>query len=331
VSAPRRAPALAAWALAATLPATLPAETVRLTSEVLGETATIEIAGLPAERAEPAARAAWVELARTEADALALADAFRRAAGGPVRPDAAAFAMLAKADSFCRWSDGAVGALGGRVFRAWGPPGGPSAGRPAPGALADAVASARCDRLSFDRAAGTVTAASTSELDLAPFAPGWAVDRAAAVLVAAGIESFRIGVGSVARGAGPGPDGKGWRVEFPPLGAAGEHLEGFFLRDRAAGVLVAGDRPLEIAGDRMPRWLDLRDGLARDGVQAVAAVTDLALDAQALAWALWALGPRAGQMSLGQLRPEPAALWALGSGDSPPILVVAHWSSVPKR
>jgi thiamine biosynthesis lipoprotein ApbE len=330
VSARRRTPAPTAWALAAALAAALPAETVRLSSELLGEPATIEISGLPAERAEPAARAAWVELARTEADTLALADAFRRAAGGPVRPDAAAFAMLAKTDSFCRWSEGAVSALGGRVLRAWGA-GGPSAIRPAPGALADAVASARCDRLSFDRAAGTVTASSTSEVDLAPFAPGWAVDRAAAALAAAGVESFRVAVGPVARGAGPGPDGKGWRVEFPPLGFAGERLEGFLLRDRAAGLLVADDRPLEIAGDRMPRWLDLRDGRARGGVQAVAAVTDLALDAHALAWALWALGPRAGQMSLGQLRPEPGVLWALGSGDSPPILVVANWSSVPKR
>jgi thiamine biosynthesis lipoprotein ApbE len=318
------------FAAAFALAAALPAETVRLSAEVLGEAATIEISGLGPERAEPAARAALVELARAEAEVASLADAFVRAAGGPVRPDAAAFSMLAKADSFCRWSEGAVSALGGRVLRLWGARA-PAAGRPAPGDLAEAAASARCDRLRFDVAARTVTAAAASEVDLSPFALGWAVDRAAAALAAAGAESFRVGLGPVARGAGPGPDGKGWRVEFPPLGTTPERLEGFLLRDRAAAILAANDRPLAIAGDRVPRWLDLRDGRAREGVLAVATVTELALDAQALAWALYALGARAGQMSLGQLRPEPAALWALGSGDAPPILFVAHWSSVPKR
>lgn len=320
-----------AGALAAALAATaLPAETVRLSAEVFGAPATIEIAGSAPAEAEVAARAALVEMARAEAETVALADAFARAAGGPVRPDAAAFSLLAVGDLYCRWSEGAVGLLGGRLLRLWGWRS-PAPGRPAAGDLAAAAGSARCDRIAFDRAAGTVTAATASELELAPFALGWAVDRAAASLAAAGAASYRVALGPVTRGAGPGPDGRGWRVEFPPLGAGPDRLDGFFLRDRAGAILAAGDRPLVLGGDRVPRWIDLRDGRPPDGVLAVAAVTERALDAQALAWALFALGPRAGQMSLGQLRPEPAALWALGSGDAPPILIVSRWSSVPKR
>lgn len=305
----------------------------RATAEVAGESATIEVlesATLAAASAEAAARRALQELAQAATDARALAASAAASPGRALHPDAAAFELLARADSFCRWSDGAVGALGGRLFRLWGV-GGTAPGRPDPDQLAEAVASARCDALAFDRSKGTFAVAPASALDLAPFALGWAVDRAAAALAAAGAASYRVRLGPVERGAGAGPEGKGWRVEFPPLPGGGEALEGFWLRDRAAAILAAGDRPIRVGGDALARWLDLRRGLPTDGVLAVAAVTELAADAQGVAWAMSALGPRYGEMSIGQLRPEPAVLWAMGAGEGPPLVIVARWSSVPKR
>ena len=56
-----------------------------------------------------------------------------------------------------------------------------------------------------------------------------------------------------------------------------------------------------------------------------------ARQAQGVAWSLWSLGPRNGQMAIGQLRPEPAVLWAMGAGQAPPLVLVEHWSTVPKH
>jgi thiamine biosynthesis lipoprotein ApbE len=325
--------ALAALAVLAPAPRAAAAAVVRATAEVAGENAVVEIVettALPRERADEAARRAIQAMAQAEADALALAESATASPGRPLSPGAPAFELLVRADSFCRWSEGAIGALGGRVFRLWGF-GAAAPGRPEPGQLAEAVASARCDALALDRAAGTFAVAPGSVLDLTPFELGWAVDRAASSLAAAGAASYHVRLGPIERGVGGGPDGKGWRVEFPALPGGGEPIEGFWLRDRSAAVLAAGDRPIRVGGDSLPRWLDLRRGLPTEGVAAVAAVTELAVDAEGVAWAMSALGPRYGEMSTGQLRPEPSVLWAMGSGEGPPLIIVARWSNVPKR
>jgi len=330
-AAPR--PAALALALLAAFAAPAAGELVRATADVSGEDALVEIvasAELPRERAAEAARQALQELAQARSDARALAASAAARPLHPLRPDPAAFDLLVRADSFCRWSEGAVGALGGRLFELWGLNGG-APGRPDPERLAAAAASARCDALALDGAGRTFEVAPASALDLAPFELGWAVDRAAAVLEAAGAKSFRVRLGPVARGAGAGPEGKGWRVEFPRLPGGAEPLEGFWLRDASAAILAADDRPIRVGGDSLPRWLDLRRGLPTAGVEAVAAVTALAVDAQGVAWAMSALGPRYGEMSTGQLRPEPSVLWAMGSGEGPPLVIVARWSNVPKR
>lgn len=326
-----RALAVALVATAFSALAALAAEpVVRVTGERFAEPVEIDVVGLPRVEAETAANAAYAALVRAEGAISALGEAFLRAEGGAVAPDEATWPLLIRASAFCVWSDGVVGPLGGRLLRLWGVRF-PAPGRPAPQDLATASESAACARLALDREQRTARLAAGSELDLMPFELGWAVDRASEELVAAGVTNFRVRVGPVVRGRGPGPDGKGWRVEFPPMPGTLEPLDGFFLRDRSAALLTAGDRPILLGGDPMPRWLDLRRGQSASGTLAVATVSELGLDAQALAWALFAMGPRAGQMAIGPLSPQPSALWALGSGESPPVLVVANWSAVPKR
>jgi thiamine biosynthesis lipoprotein ApbE len=329
-----RAPALALVAFAAVVsPARAGGAVVRATAEVAGADATVEIVETPELAGAPAealARQAFQEMARADADARALAETVAAHPGHPVHPDEAAFDLLARADAFCRWSENAIGALGGRLFRLWGLDGG-ATGRPDPDSLAEAIASTRCDALALDRKAQTFTVATESALDLSPFVPGWAVDRAAAVLAAGGAKSFFARLGPVERGVGDGPEGKGWRVEFPKLPGGEAELEPFWLRDHAAAILTADDRPIRVGGDTLSRWLDLRQGRPTENLLAVAAVTELAIDAQGVAWAMSALGPRYGQMSIGQLRPEPAVLWAIGAGQGPPLVLVEHWSTVPKH
>lgn len=305
-------------------------ETVRLEGELAGEPALVEVAGLDGAAADTAARAGWIALAQADGELRALERAFEEAAGGVVAPGDERFALLERADRFCRWSDGVVGALGGKLFRLWGMRF-PAPGRPAPAVLAGAVDSARCERLALDRAARLARVAAGTEVDLMPFELGWAVDRAVAALATAGATNVRVRLGGVERGTGPGPDGKGWRVTPPRLPGAAAPLDPFYLRDRASALLVANDRPIDLGGDAAPRFLDLRRGRSSAGVLAVVVVTEVAADAQALGWAMFALGAGAGQQRLGNLRPEPSVLWALGSGEGEPLLAVTHWSAVPKR
>jgi thiamine biosynthesis lipoprotein len=319
-----------ALALAALAPAGLAAEVVRLEGELAGEPALVEVADLEPGAADTAARAGWIALAQADGELRALERAFEEAAGGPVAPGDERFALLERADRFCRWSDGVIGALGGKLFRLWGMRF-PAPGRPAPDVLAGAVESARCNRLTLDRAERLARVAPGTEVDLMPFELGWAVDRAVAALEAAGATNVRVRLGGVERGRGAGPDGKGWRVVPPRLPGAAGPLDPFYLRDRSSALLVAYDRPIDLGGDASPRFLDLRRGRSSAGVLAVVVVTEVAADAQALAWAMFALGAGAGQQRLGSLRPEPSVLWALGRGEGEPLLAVTHWSAVPKR
>jgi thiamine biosynthesis lipoprotein ApbE len=319
-----------ALSLAAFAPAGFAAELVRLEGELAGEPALIEVAGLEPAAADGALRAGWIALAQADGELRALERAFEEAAGGQVAPGDERFALLDRADGFCRWSDGVVGALGGKLFRLWGMRF-PAPGRPAPDVLAAAVESSRCERMALDRAARLARVAPGTEVDLMPFELGWAVDRSVAALAAAGATNVRVRLGGVERGRGAGPDGRGWQVTLPRLPGAAAPLDPFYLRDRAAALVLASDRPIDLAGDAAPRFLDLRRGRSSAGVLAVVAVTEVAADAQALGWAMFALGAGAGQQRLGNLRPQPSVLWALGSGEGEPLLAVVRWSAVPKR
>lgn len=303
------------------------AEVYRLEGRLADETAIIEIHGLERTAADVAARAAWQALAEAPGLLRALERAFVDAAGGRVAPGDERWELLVRADAFCRWSEGVVSPLGGRVLRAWGVRH-PAPGRPSPDVLADAAASARCDRLALDPAERTVRAASGSEVDLMPFELGWAVDRAVDAARAAGADNLHVRLGGVERGVGAGPHGSGWRVELPRLPGAAAPLEPVLLRDQALALLRADDRPIRLGGDPLPRWLDQRHGRVAGGVLATAALTELAVDAQPLAWTMFALGAGAGQMRLGSLRGDPGVLWALGSGAGEPVLAVVHWSTI---
>ena len=294
----------------------------RASSEVFGEPARVEVRGLEAAPAETALRAAVAELAAAEADAVALAVRLNAAAGLDGVPVAEPERlMLRRALGFCLWSEGAHGPVGGVLYELW------RSARPSPAALAAARQTSGCDRLRLDDEAGTAQLAAGSRVDLRGFAAGWAVDRAVDVLRQQGASNARVRLGRLERAVGPGPAGRGWSPE-PDLPAAWlEPLPPARLRDRA--LAVAGHEPARvIAGDSYSVHLDLRSGLPAEGVAATIAVTELAIDAQALAVTMFVLGQREGMMRLGALRPEPSVAWLLGSGDGAPLLTTHRWAAV---
>jgi thiamine biosynthesis lipoprotein len=294
----------------------------RASSEAFGEAVQVEVRELDAAAAETALRAAIAELTASEVDAASLTVSLNAAAGqGPVAVDGKALAMLRRALAFCLWSESAHGPLGGALQGLW------QHSLPPPAALQAARETAGCDRLRLNDEARTAELGAGSRLDLRGFASGWAVDRAIDVLRDQGVVNARVRLGSVQRGMGGGPAGNGWAVELDLPPAWLEPLVPVRLHDRA--VAVASREPtLVIAGDRYAAHLNLRTGRPATGTAATIAVSELALDAQALAITLFVLDQREGLLRLGSLRPEPSVAWLLGSGEAPPLLTTHRWSAV---
>jgi thiamine biosynthesis lipoprotein len=314
---------------------------VRLAASAFGRRVEIEVRDLPRDTARAAIQAALNELSETERllrpDGVEPAGlgALNAAAGrGPQPVDPRLMPLLVRAQEFCFWSEGAHGPLGRDVYEAWGlsapaPPAPDTATTPPdPGRLEQATAAAGCDRLTLSPAQGTADLAAGSRLDLAGFAEGHAVDRAVDVLRQNGVANGFVQIGLVQRALGKGADGRGWKIVLPSFPGMDRPAGRFLLRDHAAAILSATEGSLKIADQVLLPYLNQRTGLPATGVIGMAAVTDLAVDAQALAIAMALTGPREGQLRLGSLRPNPSVLWFLGSGTGAPLQVDHRWGEV---
>jgi len=278
----------------------------------LGTPVQIEARGLPPEAVQKA-QAEIAEVEKLTTDGIA---ALNAAAGkGPQPVDPRLFAALSRAHDFCVWSEGAQGPLGRDLYALWTDLAEP----PSPDLVEKAVSAAACDRLTLDSQKGTAALAEGSGLDIRSFAEGLAVDRAVEVLNKEGAANAFVRIGTVQRGLGPGPGGKGWPVHLFQAPGQEEPPDRIYLRDRA----------LAIASQALS--VNQRTGRPAQGVLATATVTDLAIDAQGLASALFITGPREGQLRLGSLRPRPSVRWFLGGGEGTPLLVDYRWSEVARQ
>jgi thiamine biosynthesis lipoprotein ApbE len=104
--------------------------------------------------------------------------------------------------------------------------------------------------------------------------------------------------------------------------------ETFLLVDQALGIADGAAHRLRVGGESHPAFLDQRAGRPAEGCLLAAAVTELAVDAQALAVAAFVLGNRESQFRVGNLRPKPAIYWALGGGDGDPMVLTYGWSAL---
>ena len=308
------------------------AQTVTVVGSAFGASLEMDaLAGRDSEKALLAALAAVQELeSATDGARGALAELNRGAGGGPRKVEPTLLAALDRALSFCRWSEGTLGPLGGPLNEIWGLRT-PRPGLPTTAALEQATAAADCDRLSVDVAKGTAALAAGSQLDLWSFEAGAALDRAADVLAARGVNDASLTLGNVQRAVGGGPDGHGWllRITVPP--ALQSFTGAIRLRDQSFALASREDGELRAGGERYAPYLDEKTGRPATGVLATVAISQLALDAQALAATLFVTGARRGGMLLGQLQPPPAALWLLGDGSSEPLVSDYRWGGRQRR
>jgi thiamine biosynthesis lipoprotein len=329
--------AAAALGLAAVAVRAENAPPVRLAGTAFGQTVEVDVRGLAPNVGPDVGRKALERIAAIErlTDASAappsgLAQLNLAAGKPPLHVDPDLFALLQRAASFCEWSSGIHGPLGGELGDIWGLHG-PIQSMPIPSDIQSAIDSAACTHLVLDAKMQAAGLAAGSRADLGGFAPGFAVDRAVELLRNAGAPTGWVRIGSIARGFGPGPSGGGWSFELAPVpGARGS--ERVLLRDRAIAVLRFDDRKLGIGGEHWSPYLDQRHGRpGGEGVLLAAASTDLAVDAQAVAVTMFAAGTRVGQSLLGGLRPAPAVLWLLGLGNGAPLRTETRWSQIRER
>jgi thiamine biosynthesis lipoprotein len=160
-------------------------------------------------------------------------------------------------------------------------------------------------------------------LDLRGFVLGFALDRAIEELRQAGISSGKVSTDLLIRAFGDGPEGQGWKIRLPVPEGMDTRLDPIRLRDQAVAAIVpAFDHGRSAA--TLP--LDFRDGSISSELLAVFAVTELAIDAEALGRSFFALGSREGEFRAGLLRPLPSLLWLFGSDQGNPLLSTARWS-----
>ena len=310
---------------------------LRLSKAAFGGRATVEVLGLDASAAQAAAIAALdtirelEELTAPQGSTPGGVGALNRAAGAaPVVVQPRLLRLLERALYVCHVSSGAHGPLGGALYALWGLRS-PAAGLPSPERLETARAGAGCDRLRLDLGQGTAQLGAGSTIDLWGFAAGFAVDEAVAVLKASGVPSGWASAGGVERAFGTGPGGKGWTARLPAPRQASHPGPRLQLVEQALGVADGMASRFTVGGESHPAFLDQRRGLPPGGMLFAAAVTDLGVDAQALAVVAFVLGSREGQYRLGSVRPRPAVYWAMGGGEAEPVVSSFGWSRVVKN
>ena len=309
------------------------AEPVRLSSVAFGTVAQIEVRGLQQEAATTAARDALKEIfdlsqlfdpAGEQPGGLGTLNA--AVGDGPLKLEQRAGDLLRRGLQYCLWTNGAHGPLGGALYRLWSE----SNRLPEPGVLRDAVISAQCNRLNlrFEDQSFEAELTPGSRADAVGMGRGFAIDRAVEVLREAGVDNAWLEVGEVWRALGPGPDGDGWLATLPPAPGSQRPIDRVWLRDQSLAIASIGSID-ETAGK--VRFIDQRTGVPARGVVAVAAVTEMAVDAEALAAAMFISGLREGSMRLGALQPRPSVLWLLGEGKGEPVESTYRWSELDRE
>jgi thiamine biosynthesis lipoprotein len=272
----------------------------------------------------PAARAALDEVDAIE-DALTffrdtseLQRLNREAGRGPMAVSSELFTLLSLCREIHTLSGGAFDPTSTPLSRAWGFVF-REGRRPEPAEIDAARATTGFDAVVLDEAARTVRFSRPGlELNLGSIGKGWALDRVAASLRAAGVERALLSAGgSSQRAWGARP----WEVA---LTSAGETLATLRLRAAAIGTSGAAEQHVEVDGRRYGHIIDPRTGWPAEGVRSATAIAGDAAAADALATAFFvggedvaraACAARPGTMAILALEDEPAVLRVLGERD----------------
>lgn len=243
------------------------------------------------------------------------------AAAGPVVTDPEVFQLLAAAQDISAKTDGVFDITVGRLTRAWGfPDHEPSV--PAPDVLAEAQSAVGSAYLELDADWRTVHFLRPGlELDLGAFAKGYAVDRALAVLSAAGVAGL-IDAGSSSIAATGAFFTQGWQVAVKHPTNPAEPLCELSLGTRALSTSGIAEQHFEQDGRTYSHLIDPTMSAPASTSPQVLQATVLAPTsalADALSTAIFLLGPQRGRTVLAHFA-DCSALWVCSAADG----IVCH-------
>ena len=203
--------------------------------------------------------------------------------------------VLAKAAQVSRASDGAFDITVGPLVQLW-----KRARRqrelPAPTLLAAAKASVGWDAVVLDPARRTaMLKLPKMRLDPGGIAKGYALDEAAKVLRARGVDRFLVSGGGDMVAGGPPPGRRGWRVEVGVYDTDGAPTPRFVsLRDHA--LATSGDQfqRAEIGGVRYSHIVDPRTGIGLTDHSLVTMIAPDGITADAVSKVVSVAGPGRG-------------------------------------
>ena len=200
--------------------------------------------------------------------------------------------VIERALYFSRLSDGAFDITIGPVFRLWNFREGKIPDRET---LRDQLKRVDYRKIKADRSRSTVYLADPRmELDLGAIAKGYAVDRACGVLQKRGVENFLVNAGGDLKVGGEKEKGVPWTigVQHPRLPS---EIIGK-LQPKNSGVATSGDYEKSFVkdGERYHHILVPSTGMPARECQSVTILAPSAMDADALATAVFVLGPKKG-------------------------------------
>ncbi len=222
------------------------------------------------------------------------------AVGKPLAVSRELLEVLLLARTINKQSFGTFDITVGALVNLWGFGPQPSTGVPDDKAIAAALKHLGADQYEIDARASTVTRTADITIDLSAIAKGYAVDRIAELLQAAGYTSYLVEIGGEVRVQGWREPEKGWviAIESPQ---AGPQTPIARIDNHGAAFAMAGSGDyrnfFEKDGKRYSHEIDPHTGKPID--HTLAAVTVLAdTDAEADAWAtaMMVLGPEAGPL-----------------------------------
>jgi thiamine biosynthesis lipoprotein len=251
--------------------------------------AEIRIVGLAGARAGPLLEAAAAEVRRIEAkysryreDSIVSRINAAAGNGAVIEVDTETASLLAFGDSLHAQSEGRFDLTSGILRRAWDFRSGrlPEAER-----LADLCARIGWSRVAWRRTeSGGVIALPEPgmELDFGGIGKEYAADRAAGLLVAAGVPGGYVNLAGDLRVIGPRGDGRGWSLGIQHPREAGVAIASVELREGALATSGDYERYMEVAGRRYCHILDPRSGWPVQQWRSVSVIAPVCVAAGAL-------------------------------------------------
>lgn len=264
----------------------------------LGTMIEIQVRGLARDQADAAINAAFAEIRRIDtlfSTYTPVGPVWRlnhsRDTVVTVPPEV--HALLLRCDTLWRASGGAFDAATEPLVRAWGFDSETPA-VPTDAALADAMARSGWSRISID-ANRRIRKAPDAAVNFGAIAKGYAVDRAVAMLARHGAHDALVNAGGEIRATGGS-----WQVGIQHPRSPSELLAVVELRGRAIATSGDYEQYFESGGTRYHHIFDPATGRPAPHCQSVSIIANDDMTADALATAVFVLGPERGMEFLTQ-------------------------------